>query len=614
MPETLKLPYEEATSIVEDQIMDYLLAHPEPAKTTDLIPAVSVAAVTPRVVRGILSHSNRFVSMNRRWDIATRHDPGALTLERALNSILQVVGRPVTLRDLAAELAHTLGRTPDYYAEILPKFLRERSWYVPLRDGSWGWHEWFLKVGPDEDAVLFDNFFMSPLEEEVEAIRPVALRFSWNPANIVDSALAFIQSLDQSISNTVLSFFAWKATPDTFNPLDFFAELETLPGAVLLCGGRWCPTQLKREFEKVYHDLGQREEPVAAEEEEAVREERIHLDADDLEQVYKIMAGSDRSWRVPELVETAFDLTEGDRGYEDAVQQLNLMMLNEERFLWVGTDRWREAGTLPEFVFDVPDQLTIQQYIFEDENGDPIDIELDDRGIDEGLQQAASVLLVQDFGDRDSEGVGIGERLESFQLWVTLHHRETGTLPVLPAYRGLFPEAPDIIEVMVRPNSGPRFPVWVNDTLETIFGFGQWFIECDIPMSGAVFTLSRSHVEGEYRLDYTGAAEPRLVIDSERLDELEMLKIEAESENPLPTFEIIRRVMAPYAQKGLSFVRLWTEVNAVRRTRRRMIASILSAYQCFVPVTRGSDIWWYDEKRAHLGINKQKRKFIRNAQ
>jgi hypothetical protein len=170
--------------------------------------------------------------------------------------------------------------------------------------------------------------------------------------------------------------------------------------------------------------------------------------------------------------------------------------------------------------------------------------------------------------------------------------------------------APDIVEIRATTNSGQRFPLWVNDTLETIYGFGQWFVEADLPLSGALLRLSRTNVPGEYRLDYDGKTEPRLYIEPERMDELEMIKLEAESDTPLPTFDIVRQVLQHYGTKGAPFVRIWNEVNVVRRTTRVLLASLLSAYQCFVAVARGGDVWWYDEKRMALGINKSKRKFV----
>ncbi|HET6384570.1 MAG TPA: hypothetical protein VFJ58_14340 [Armatimonadota bacterium] len=618
MAETLVLPYEEAAAVVEDQVLNYLLQQKDPAKTTELISSVDNPGVTPRVIREVLSHSSRFVSINRKWDVAIRHTLGSAPIERVADSILVTFGRPLKLEAIASELALIVGRTVDYYAQTMPRFLNERPHYVRLPDGRWARQDWMLKLAETDEDVLFENFFMSPEEDELDRIRPAAEKFKWNKADLPGSALRFVDTLEHAIPNRLLSYFAWKAAPEGFDPLDFFLRLSERPKGLILSGCRWCPVSLRERFEEVYHELGQREEePLAPEEAAAdvlapVREEApLRLDADDLEQVYALIAESDRSWRVPELVESAFDLTEGDRGYEEAVTQLNLMMVEDERFLWVGTDRWREAGSLPEFIFDVPEPLTIPQFIFEDENNEPIDVELEDRGIDDALLQAMSSLLVQDYGDRDVDVEGAGEETDAFEFWVTRRHRESGTLPVLPAFRGLFPLAPDVVELVVSANAGQRFPAWVNDTLETLFGFGQWFVEADLPLSGAMFTLSRTHVPGEYRLDYTGATEPRMVIDEARMDALEMVKLEAEGETPLPTLEILKAVMAPYGTKGAPYARIWTEVNVVRRTTRRMIASLLSAYQCFNAVARGGDVWSYDEKRVPLGINKQKRKYIR---
>ena len=52
---------------------------------------------------------------------------------------------------------------------------------------------------------------------------------------------------------------------------------------------------------------------------------------------------------------------------------------------------------------------------------------------------------------------------------------------------------------------------------------------------------------------------------------------------------------------------LHTEVNIVRRATRRLVASILSEYHCFLQ--RGG-AWVYDAKKREQGFDKSKRKYL----
>jgi hypothetical protein len=56
---------------------------------------------------------------------------------------------------------------------------------------------------------------------------------------------------------------------------------------------------------------------------------------------------------------------------------------------------------------------------------------------------------------------------------------------------------------------------------------------------------------------------------------------------------------------------LWAEVNVVRRTARRVVASDLASYHCFYQRPPGSDVWVFDERKVSQGRKKTKRKYLR---
>ena len=57
----------------------------------------------------------------------------------------------------------------------------------------------------------------------------------------------------------------------------------------------------------------------------------------------------------------------------------------------------------------------------------------------------------------------------------------------------------------------------------------------------------------------------------------------------MSTYDIVRRILDHY-RKGVSFLTLLTEVNLVRRTPRRLVASILSGYHAFQPARQPLDL------------------------
>ena len=150
---------------------------------------------------------------------------------------------------------------------------------------------------------------------------------------------------------------------------------------------------------------------------------------------------------------------------------------------------------------------------------------------------------------------------------------------------------------------GHKSQVWVNNETRLLYGLLDWFQAIPID-SGATFTLERAELD-RYIINYNDESEPMMFISRNRINELLELQERAENE-ALSTFDIMREVME-HNRKGIEFLTLHTEVNIVRRTTRRLIASNLSAYHCFFQ--RGG-VWVFDTKKLSLGFDKSKRKYL----
>jgi len=100
-----------------------------------------------------------------------------------------------------------------------------------------------------------------------------------------------------------------------------------------------------------------------------------------------------------------------------------------------------------------------------------------------------------------------------------------------------------------------------------------------------------------------------VAISDERIKELNKLKRAAAKENWC-VLDIMKQTLAG-SEKGLPFMVVWAEVNVIRRTTRRVVASNLASYHCFYQKPANSDMWVFDERKVTQGRKKTKRKFVR---
>jgi hypothetical protein len=88
----------------------------------------------------------------------------------------------------------------------------------------------------------------------------------------------------------------------------------------------------------------------------------------------------------------------------------------------------------------------------------------------------------------------------------------------------------------------------------------------------------------------------------DRLQVLLQLRAAAETEL-LPLTEVLTRLLKGQTD-GIPFVRLFAELNVVRRARRAPVASVLSGHRGFQQKPEQPGVWFYDEKRAEKATRK----------
>ena len=569
-------------------------------KASDVAKAVGHPDVNLQLTRVILATNPNMTAVDRKWTLWTRYLDTQNTVDRNIRRVLNTFGQPIPLPDLARELNAIYGRPADVYEEMLHRLVQDTDRYLLLGNEYVAPADWLLNTDSEvEDEILFDNF----LNDEdvfpyVEAAREVGLDSS-KPETLT----ALLDRIDAPIKNKALQFLAYHLDHEKFDALALYTHLFFDSGAVALSDGTWIGPVLAHRLTTHFPALSEQEVSENAEAEAQEAAKPLELTPEHIEQLVQRILDSDVTVFASQLLEDVLELTPEDRTYAEDLQTVIRALAEDERVLWVGGERFRPQGTIPGYVFSVPGLLDIPVVDFTDAEGAPVDILLETDGLEGGLEREILNPLAQDVLDEEPVPATDMNPPSNARAVVKYHHKQIGTLPLCLFPSGFFPAEPTILETEFALPGSQKAQVWVNNDTRLLYGLLDWFQSIPID-SGATFTLERQAGD-RYFVNYNDESEPSMFISRNRINELMEMQERAETEE-LPTFEIMREIMEHY-RKGIEYITLLTEVNVVRRTPRRMVASILSEYHCF---TQRGGAWVFDTKKLIQGFDKSKRKFI----
>ena len=596
--------------------LDTILQSEEPLRTVDIARSVAghlgltlseeELGGLASVVRMVLDSDPLFSQSNRQWDLALRmgraEGDRRKPVERAVIDFIDLIGHPADVEAAAVFAAAVYGRHPDYYESMITRVAPKSELFFPV-DGQWGITRWLLEITSDEpEDVEFDNFSDTTL---LNALRGAAKGVKADDA--VSYAKAVVQKAGEPVDNKALQFLTWSAFPDT-DPAELFASLYAADGLELERGPVWVTSDSHREVLDDIRSLASNPEvatealaaTLPAEEEEVapgggglLAPTTVRVSDDDLEQVVDLMEQESHTFRVSELCQQALEAFPGSRTYQGVHDSLLSRMQEDDRFLWVGYERFRLADSIPAEVQVLPEGLAFDTREYLDDEDNEVDKYVDPRDWKGNLDEQVLHYLVQDVAD-DSSPVAATPPAE-LPSSPPLHHYVAGTRFLRNADRGFFPAEPALVQPTLILDDGTRLDVWVNNNLGLVFGLKDWYEGVPLPWVGALFHIRRTDQPDEYRLEYTGETEPLLDLTA-RLPELLQLRVEA-ANSGLPLLTILERILKGHPD-GVHFATLFAEINVVRRIRREQLASALSSNRAFQLIAGQPFMWHFDEKRA----------------
>ena len=601
-PATLKPEETFARSYVDRLILEKLTEMEAAVKLSELADKLSGDGIGLAAVRSLLaSNPDRFAYHERRWIPASRLMGVGRPLNEQIAIVLHGFGGPMPLNLLVAEIARLRRDEPETVeasirriAEVDIRFVLDIEDRLSLT--SWG----FVASDEKTERAYALNQITA---EDVDEVAKKLEGFDWTKPNAVAEAITKVAP----VSLKALGAVAWGVlnpqdprSVHEYDARDFYSDAVTTEGYIFAPDGVIYPEAESKKWVSTAIKLADRLAPTVELDDAAP----IEVKAEDVDRLVNKILGSEPSTTATRLLEEFYEITPSNKTFPDDMANLMASLRGDARVTWVGGDRFQKAGQIADFVNEVPEPFKFVPSGVLDEEGEPIDIELTDDGLSSSLRKLLSHPLATDVLDEDILPAP-KTMPESVRLVLKSIHRELGTFPLCQLPTGWLDAEPKIQEVIFIDPNGRELQVWVNQEARLMFGLIEWWFDQPIE-SGGVFTLTKTTKPNVLEFAWMDQPDPVVYISSQRMEELRQIGARADG---MSTLDILVEVMGHWP-KGADYLTILAEVNVVRRSSRRLVASLLSSYQCFYQRS-GSPVWHYDAKKLDQGFDKTKKKFIK---
>ncbi|NUP98664.1 MAG: hypothetical protein HUU35_02290 [Armatimonadetes bacterium] len=611
-----------ALDYLDTLMAEYVLSAGAAVKTADVAREVGEQiGASARLVRNELTRSPRLTLVERRWDLKARHDARRRSVDGALLHILRQYGQPMPLGQLAHELGLLRNQSREDLVRVVQTLVQSRDAYFMVDDGRVALREWLLDVGEhdDDDAVRRHNFFGVDLDLDA-LVEHFDIHTAQAAKSDLDAVVTLVASVEEPIANRLLMYVLWRAR-GRFDSQKLLQDLLHDKRVTMLPGPAWVVPSYLGDLREVINELSAQHdtELVGAEplnlqdilEGDVAIDEEFELAPDDLQELQRIILEAGDALPLPNLVSDVFELFPGDLQYVAAVRAVSEALRADDRFVELPDSRWHLRVLLPPTLYRVPVTLQLSPIEVTSLTGEAVDALLTDAGLEGGLEWEVRAPDLEDIGEEDevmSQAMGVN--LATRQRFVTSYrHFVSGTVKVRKIDRGVFPTEPEIRPIkLVDEASGNEFVLWLNNRTGLLCGLDEWY-KGRLQPAGHVFHIERAG-DDLWRAAIEPEPDPMQFIPQQRLDELLVLRVRVEHAQDVSVLEIIRQLMEKHPA-GVSFRRLFTECNIVRRVSKRVVASNLSSYPMF-SLNDDETLWLYDERKAIKPRNPAKKAYLLN--
>ncbi|MCH8978403.1 MAG: hypothetical protein IH945_04065 [Armatimonadetes bacterium] len=600
-PKQLKPSEQSAREYADRLILQQLTELYEVMKPSEISDRLKGTGLGLPVVRSLLASNPRmFAYSERRWIPAARVAGSSRSFHEAVRLVIERYNAPMPLKLCVQEISRSRGRAAEWVEAAVRRIAVQNKYFFRTK------HDDLVPaniVFCAADETIERAFDLNGVDEKKVADLEKKLgRFNW----LQDDAIMLALEKCSPVNVKSLAAAAWKKLspqdPTAHRLYDwraFNAELLSIPGFVYAPDGRLHAETEAVKWLRTAAQIAGRIKPTIEIEDVAP----LELKAADVRSLVKDIKSSKDSVTATSLLENVFEVTPSVKTYPDDMANIMAVLQGREDVWWVGGDRFRKQDSSPDFIRSLPKPFKFDVTTFKNEEGELVDVELTDEGLSSSLRKLLVHPLATDVKDEDvlPEPKTLPE---SLRLVLKSIHRELGTFPMCQFPTNFFDAKPQIQELIFIDPDGRELQVWLNHRHRLLFNLFDWWLDQPVE-SGSVFKLTKTGRPNVFDFEWLEQTDPVVYISVQRMEELREVASRSEE---MSSFDVVREVMTHWP-KGADFLTVLWEVNVVRRTSRRMLASLLSGYACFYQRS-GSPVWHYDHKKVEQGFDKTKLKFV----
>lgn len=603
MAKTITIKPEEkfARSYADRLILEKLTEMESAIRLGELADSLSSTGIGLGAVRSLLaSKPECYTYHERRWVPTARIEGQGKPFNEMIRLQVERFGGPMPLGLLVKELSRIRGTDIAETEQIVLRAVTAGKGFIITLKNEVALDEWAF-LATDESVERALALYRLTVEE-VEAVRAKLGDIDWRSGDVYQKALKLVAPAKLK----AIAAAAWldlnkqdPHAPLLFDGREFFARICSVDGYVYGPDGVIYPESETRKWIVTTVKLADKLAPMVDVEDAAP----VEMKPEDVDRMVAKILSNEESTTGLRLLEEFYEITPANKTFPDDIVNLVNALKARPEVEWVGGDRFRSPGTAPENIFEVPEPFVFPVSENKDSDGELIDVELTDDGLSSSLRKLLQHPLATDV--LDEEIMPAPKQMpEQLRLVLKSTHRELGTFPMCQIPTGWLDPSPNIQELIFVDPNGRELQVWANHEARLLFNIFWWL---DQPIeSGAVFSLQKTAKPNVLEFQWLDQTDPVVYISSQRMEELREI---GEKSADWSVLDILIEVMAHWP-KGADFLTVLAEMNVVRRCKRRLVASLLSSYQCFYQRS-GSPVWHFDSKKVDLGFDKTKKKFIK---
>ncbi len=518
----------------------------------------------------------------------SREDRARAPIESLIRELLLAVGKPLPVPVIAREVSLMLHSHDPNLKNIVNGIIKTLRWAIPIAPGIYLHENWMLRMGAPDDEMLIRENRLSR-DPDFQGLREFAEISATDPSAI---ALELMEFTGGPLNQKVIGFFVHCNAPGQFSPRELAATLnDRALFQPLIDGFVTLQAQIPDLRALTQEWLGELIAPAAQSETEtivaAANEPTAEIAAPQAE---------------VETETAAVAASEGE--VENAAPEVAAV---EAEPTPESLDLAARGAEVPPYVGVVPETLLpIALQIVDPKTDAPFDYALDDAGLDGGAAAFVHDPMWEDIGEEiEVSALPESDKTPTETKIVMLnHHIRSGTVKIRGVDRAFFGMTEPFVQFKFHdPEDDENLEVWVARAIGIVYEMGQWFDE-NLPPSGGTIKFERTDKGIEISVDRPNA---ETFMTPRRLHELEDLRKPAAR---MSLFELLSRLVEDHPA-GMTLPSLWAEVNVVRRTSKRLMASVLSSYGVFSHKEgrNKETLWLYDKNGG--GFREEKQPFVR---